>query len=132
MILVRPLTTNLKIAVRDDYTVSACSAPIPDSVYKCFHPLLVSGRESDFGQMSATLPPLLSASEVKQMFLSKNLACLLAFEQQVAGPLTLSIIQQVRAQSLGTRSHTLQLRVHLLQLKILRAALKIKDPATKT
>ena len=48
-------------------------------------PLLVRvGRESAFGQISTTLhhPPLtqLLASDIKQIFLSTNLACLLTSE----------------------------------------------------
>ena len=38
--LVRPLMIKLKMMVRDDCAVSACS-PGPDSDYKCSHPLLV-------------------------------------------------------------------------------------------
>ena len=54
-------------------------------------PLLVRvGRESAFGQISTTLhhPPLtqLLASDIKQIFLSTNLACLLTFEWPAAGP----------------------------------------------
>jgi hypothetical protein len=61
--------------------------PIPPySVYNALTPCL-SGVESVFGQMSATLlPPAQSpASEIKQIFFSTNLACLLAFEWQAAG-----------------------------------------------
>ena len=90
MMLVRPLMTSLKITIRDDCAVSACSSPLP-TVYKCPHPLLVGreGEESAFGQTPTTLShahPQLQASEIKQTFLSTNLAYLLAFEQRSARP----------------------------------------------
>ena len=91
MILVRPLMTNLKITVRDDCVVSACSSPHHHSIYKCPHPLLVGrqGEESAFGLTPTTLShhhPQLQASGIKQTFLSTNLAYLLAFEQRSARP----------------------------------------------
>ena len=43
------------------------------------------GGKLTFGQMSAFFPPQLVASEIKKIFLSTNLACLLAFERQAAG-----------------------------------------------
>ena len=51
---------------------------------------LVASRQGElaFRQMSATRYPQWSASEIKQTFLSTNLACLLTFEQQAAGPTT--------------------------------------------
>ena len=58
--------------------------PPPHSVYKSSHRLLF-GVELAFGQMSATPTPQMPATEIKQMFLSTNLACLLAFEWQAAG-----------------------------------------------
>ena len=80
--------TDLKLAVRDDCAVSAC-APTPESVYKCSHLPLVGGGGVGgglaFAQMSATLPLQLLPPEIKQTFLSTNLACLLPFEQQAAG-----------------------------------------------
>ena len=44
------------------------------------------GGESAFGQMSSTLPTKWQPSKMKQTFLSTNLACSLAFEQQGARP----------------------------------------------
>ena len=58
---------------------------LPYSVYKCSHPLLVGWGGLAFAQMSATLPLQLLPPEIKQTFLSTNLACLLPFEQQAAG-----------------------------------------------
>ena len=95
--LVRPLMTNLKLTVRDDYAVCACSNPSHHhSVFRSSpHPLLVGGGgvvgrggwsrgESAFGQMSVTLPDSSCQHVNKQTFLSTNLACLSAFEQQAA------------------------------------------------
>ena len=81
--LVRPLMTNFKVTVRDDYAVSACSSSTKDSVYKSFHPLLVVGEERGVGLWTHVrhLYAQLPASGIKQTFLSTNLACLLAFEQ---------------------------------------------------
>ena len=58
------------------------------SVYKSSCPIgcRAWGRESAFGQMSTTPTSQLPASEIKRMFLSTNLACLLAFEWLAAGP----------------------------------------------
>ena len=53
--------------------------------YKSSCPLVVSGWESAFGQES-TPPSGLQASEIKQTFLSTNLASSLASEQRAAGP----------------------------------------------
>ena len=48
---------------------------------KALAPLVASVEwGSAFGQVSTTLPQQLLASEIKQTFLSTNLACLLAFE----------------------------------------------------
>ena len=47
------------------------------------------GGKLTFGQMSAFFPPQLVASEIKKIFLSSNLACLLAFEWRAARPHTL-------------------------------------------
>ena len=57
VMLARPLMANLKITVRDDYAVPACSHPPYFCLWKLVQPLLVrAGRESAFGQMSTTLP----------------------------------------------------------------------------
>ena len=48
------------------------------------------GGKLTFGQMSAFFPPQLVASEIKKIFLSSNMACLLAFEWQAAGLLHFS------------------------------------------
>ena len=79
MMLVRPLMTNCKMIVRD---VSACSPP-PHSIHKCSHSLLVSGGVGLWTDVCQP-PPRLPASEIKQTFLSTNLACLLAFEWRAA------------------------------------------------
>ena len=60
-------------------------APLPRCIHKCSHPLLVSGGVGLWTDV-CQLTPRLPASEIKQTFLSTNLACLLAFEQQAAGP----------------------------------------------
>ena len=55
-------------------------------LWKLSPPACQGGGQSAFGQMSATLPhSQLPASKMRQTFLSTNLACLLAFEQQAAG-----------------------------------------------
>ena len=83
--LLRPLMINLKMTVGDDCTVSAHSPPIPESVHKSSHSLLVGVGVGGlaFGQMFTTLLTILPASEVKQTFLSTNLAVywLLSSEQ---------------------------------------------------
>ena len=86
--LVRPPMTNLKMTVRADCAVFAWG-PLLFSIKALAHWLPVGVGESAFGQTSATLPLQLSTSEMKQTFLSTNLACLLAFEQQAARPHTL-------------------------------------------
>jgi len=48
---------------------------------KALAPLIASWGKSAFGQMSTTLSLQLPASEIKQIFLSTNMVCLLAFEQ---------------------------------------------------
>ena len=50
------------------------------------------GGELAFRQTFASPTPQLPASEIKQTFLSTNLACLLAFEQPAAGPQSLLVI----------------------------------------
>ena len=72
--------THLKKTVRDDCAVSVYSPP-PLLSIKALAPLVASeGGELAFGQMSVILPSQLLASEIKQTFLSTNLACLVAFE----------------------------------------------------
>ena len=81
MMVVRPLMTNLKMTVRDDCTVSACSPPPPThSVCKSSHPLFVRGGEVCLCTDVFNPSLQLLASEIKQTSLSNNLACLLAFE----------------------------------------------------
>ena len=77
---VRPLMTNLKMPVRADCAVPAYG-PLILSI-KPFAPLVVSWGELAFEKMPALLPELL-ASEIKQTFLSTNLAVywLLSSEQ---------------------------------------------------
>ena len=61
-----------------------------------WHTLCLSvgvGGESAFDRCLHT-PPQLLASEIKQTFLSTNLACSLAFKQQAAGPYLSVILQQ--------------------------------------
>ena len=90
---VRPLTINLKMMVRDDCIVSVCILPS----YFCLQKLLPcwllrqvaggwrAGRIGLWTDVHHPLPPTqLPASEVKQTFLSTNLAYFLAFEQQAA------------------------------------------------
>ena len=89
MMLARPLMTNLKITVRDVCTVSACNLTSKKKKknlsVKALTPCL-PGAGVSLGQISATLPPQLPASEMKQMFLSTNLDCLLAFKWRAVGP----------------------------------------------
>ena len=81
--LVRPLMTNFKMTIRDDCCF--CMQPSrPHSVYKSSCPTSChwwGWGEFAFGQMSALRLAQLTASEIKQTFLSTNLACLLAFWQ---------------------------------------------------
>ena len=78
MTLVRPLMTNLKVTVRADCAVSACSRLLLS--IKALAPLAASAG-------GVGLCPQLLASEIKQTLLSSNLAYLLASEQQAVGPL---------------------------------------------
>ena len=86
--LVRPLMTDLKTTVRDDYAISACRPPHPNSVYKPSHPLLMGVGGVGLWTDVCHLPhpschppaPQLPVSEIKQTFLSTTLPCLLAFE----------------------------------------------------
>ena len=73
MTWVRPLMTNLKMTVRADCAVSAYSTTIT-SVYKGSGPTGFQWRGSGFGSMSATPTAQLPESEIKQTFLSTNLA----------------------------------------------------------
>ena len=73
----------LKMTVTDDCAVSACNPP---PLFIKALTLHVAGRKSAFGQMSATLPLWFPASEIKQTFLSIDLASLLASEWQAARP----------------------------------------------
>ena len=88
MTLVRPPMTNLKMTVRADCAISPCS-PFLLSI-KTLAPLVASVER--VGLWTDTHTPLhphpqLLASEIKQTFLSSNLAYLLASEQQAVGPL---------------------------------------------
>ena len=100
MMLVRPLTTNLKMTVRDDCAVFSCNSPPPppphhththththtDSVYNTLTPCLSGEKGVSLWTDVHHPPPQLSASEMKQTSVSTNLACLLTFEQRAAGP----------------------------------------------
>ena len=79
--LVRPLMTDSKMTVREDCAVSACN-PFPHSIYKSSHPLLVGAGSQSLDRYPPPSPSQLAASEIKQTFLSTNLACLLTFEGQ--------------------------------------------------
>ena len=92
--LVRSSMTNLKMTIRADCAIFACN-PL-QNVFKSFCPTGCSDggggwgggwhREA-VGLWTDICPPLqLPASEIKQIFLSTNLACLLALEQQAAQP----------------------------------------------
>ena len=59
------------------------------------------GQKLTFGQMFAFSPPQLVASEIKKIFLSINLACLLAFERQAVGLLPFSNMLPFLFQELG-------------------------------
>ena len=84
---------NLKMTVRDDYAVSAWTPPPhprpgPTLSVKALTPCLLRLRMGN--QPSDRCPPpthpQLPASEQMQIFLSPNLACLLAFERRAAEP----------------------------------------------
>ena len=106
MTLVRPLMTDVKMTARDDGAVSAVAAPIPTPHppgIKSLAPWLPKGGELAFEQTSATVhtpspASQLLASEIKQTFLSTNLACLLTVVQPAAGPTAHTL--------LGTRTPT--------------------------
>ena len=77
--------TNLKMTLRDDCAVSACSAPTATPSVKALTPYLLGrggGRTLD--RSLAPSPYQVLAPEMKQTFPSTNLACLLAFEGQAA------------------------------------------------
>ena len=81
VMLVRPHMTNLKMTIRVDSTVSAWRL-LPQSM-KESHPRLPMGGRGLWTDVSPN--PQLPASEIKQTFLSTNLAHLLTSEQQAAG-----------------------------------------------
>lgn len=81
MMLIRPLMTNLKMTVREDLAVSECS-PFPLSIKALAYWLAVEGGISLWIE-SASLP---RPPEIRQTFLSTNLASLLVFEWRVARP----------------------------------------------
>ena len=75
MTLVRPPVTNLKMTVREDCAISACS-PLLLSI-KVLAPLVASGSGVSLWT-DVCSPCQLLASERKQIFLSTMLAYLLA------------------------------------------------------
>ena len=81
--------TNLKVTVRADCVVSACN-PLCLLVHPWISPLKVLPTGYRWGGVSLWHKSALLTSwrslEIKQIFLSTNLASLLAFEQQAAGP----------------------------------------------
>ena len=79
---VRPPTTNFKMTVKGDCDVSAWS-PLPLSI-KALAPLMVSG----WGSRPLERLPFSQLRPLVAGILSTSLACLLAFERQVAGPHT--------------------------------------------
>ena len=81
MTLIRSPMSNRKVNVRVEYAVSARS---PLLSMKALTTIVASGGELALGQTFILLPRL-PASEIKKSFLATNLACFLAFEQQVAG-----------------------------------------------
>ena len=91
--LVRPLMTSLNMTVRDDCAVSASNAVLLTLSIKALTLLLVGGGGwRGVGLWTPPSPPptpdpQLLASEMRQTFLSTNLAFLLAFEWQAAAPL---------------------------------------------
>ena len=92
--LVRPPMTNVKMTVRADCAVSACS-PLLLSIKALAHWLPV-GRVSLWTDVCPP-PPQLLAPEIKQISLSTNLTCLLAFQQQAARPyLWVTVLQLIR------------------------------------
>ena len=105
MMLVRPPMINLKMTIRADSAVSVCGSLLT-SVYKSSCPQVAGGGgESAFGEMFTTLAPQLSASEIKQTFLTTNLDCLLAFGQRAARPthtLAVTLSQRGRSQCLDS------------------------------
>ena len=83
MTRIRPLMTILKMTVRADCAVSSYSTTIT-YVYKGSGPTGWSGGGAGFGSMSATPTAQLPESEIKQTFLSTNLAWLLALKWRAA------------------------------------------------
>ena len=94
MMLVRPPMTNLKMTVRADCAVPAYG-PLLLSITP-FAPLVASWEELAFEKMPALLPELL-ASEIKQTFLSTNLAVYWLLSSEQPDPHTLSITIQGHA-----------------------------------
>ena len=86
MTLVRPQMTNLKMTLRDDCAVSPCSAPSPTPSVKALTPAYWGGGGGGrtLDRSLAPSPYQVPAPEMKQTFPFTNLACLLAFEGQVA------------------------------------------------
>ena len=128
MTLVRALIANLKMTVGGDCAVSAYSHRPPLSIKALTLFLWRGWGESAFGQMSATLPPQLPASEIKQTFLSTNLACLLAFERQAARPhhavsVTPKLVNVVSLLGLINESHLSTLLQNVVQNVILSGKL---------
>ena len=82
MMLVRPVMTNLKMTVRNDCTVSACRLPPTPTLSINALTSVCQGQGS--WPLDRCMPPApkLLGSEIKQTFLSTNLACLLAFEHR--------------------------------------------------
>ena len=80
--LVRPLMTNFKMTVKSDYAISACS-PLPQPIKALAHGLSL---ERSWPSDRYPPPSQLPASRIKQIFLSINLASLLASEWQAARP----------------------------------------------
>lgn len=74
--------TYFKRTVRTDYAVCAGS-PLPPPAKALAHWLMVEGVSLWTGVHP---PPQLPASEIKQTFLSTNVASLLALERRTAGP----------------------------------------------
>ena len=83
MMPIRPPMTNVKMTVRADCAVSACS-PLPASIKALAHWLSVGGVGLWTGLCPS--PARLPASEIKQTSLPTNLASLLALEWRAARP----------------------------------------------
>ena len=91
--LVRPPKTHLKLTVRADCGFCMYVSPPRLNLSVTALTPCLSGRGSR--PMDRCLPPSLPqllASEIKQTFLSTNLGCLLAFEQQAGRAHTHTIL----------------------------------------